>query len=88
MLTQADGLAIAKKLGAEITHGRKHDLVIVRYDGKRITQFGIQRGSKDKSHNYISSQMFITSAQCREFRACSLSLQGYIDILRNKGYLG
>jgi len=33
MFTQRDAVAIAQKLGAEIVHGREHDLVIFRYGG-------------------------------------------------------
>jgi hypothetical protein len=87
MLTQTDAIAIAKKLEAEINPGRKHDLVVIRVGGKYIGQFGIQRSSKEKSHNYIARQMFITSGQCREFRDCSFSLKDYIELLRTKSAL-
>jgi hypothetical protein len=84
MLTQGDAVAIATKLKAEMKPGRKHDLAIFRYDGKYIAQFGIQRASKDKPHDYIPRQLFMTAKQGREFRQCSLSLEGYIEILRSK----
>ena len=84
MLTQDDAVEIAKKLQAEIRPGRKHDLAIFRHEGKYIAQFGIQRASKDKSHDYIPRQLFMTSKQGREFRQCSLSLLAYIEILRAK----
>jgi hypothetical protein len=87
MLTQTDAIAIAKKLEAEIKPGRKHDLVKIRLEGKYVGQFGIQRCSKEKPHNYIAKQMFITSGQCREFRDCSLSVKDYIELLRAKSAL-
>ncbi len=84
MLTQDDAVEIAKKLNANIVPKRRHDVAIIRLEGKYVGQFGIQRASKEKSHDYISNQMFITSKQCREFRQCSLSLQSYVEILRAK----
>jgi hypothetical protein len=84
MLTQDDAVEMAKKLGAEIKPKRKHDVAIIRYEGKYIGQFGIQRSSKQKSHDYIPQQMFITAKQGREFRQCSLSLEAYFELLRSK----
>jgi hypothetical protein len=83
-LTQEDAVAIAKKLKAEIKPGRKHDIVVFRHEGKYIAQFGIQRASKDKPHDYVPRQLFMTSKQGREFRQCSLSLESYIELLRAK----
>jgi len=87
MLTQTDARHIAKKLQAEITPGRRHDIAVFRHNGKRIMQFGIQRSSKEQCHDYVSRQMFITAKQCREFRDCSLSLEAYAQILSAKGLL-
>jgi 3-dehydroquinate dehydratase len=84
MLTQKEAVEIAKKLQAEIKTGRKHDIVVIRFDETYVGQFNIQRSSKDKSHDYISHQMLITAKQCREFHQCSLSRQDYIEILRAK----
>ena len=83
-LTQGDAVAIATKLKAELKPGRKHDLAIFRHEGKYIAQFGIQRASKDKSHDYIPRQLFMTGKQGREFRQCSLTLEAYIELLRSK----
>jgi hypothetical protein len=84
MLTQKEAVQIAKKLKAEIKLGRKHDIVIIRLEGIYVGQFNIQRSSKEKSHDYISHQMLITAKQCREFHQCSISVEGYIEILRSK----
>ena len=65
MLNQTDARQIAKKLKAEIKPGRKHDLVVFRYDAVRLGQFGISRSSKQQSHDYIPRQLYITAKQCR-----------------------
>ena len=87
MLTQADARKIAKKLMAEIKPGRKHDLAVFRYSGVRIGQFGISRSSKQQSHDYIPRQRYLTAKQCREFLNCSLTLDGYFEILSGKQLL-
>lgn len=87
MLTQADARKIANKLKAGIKPGRRHDLAIFRHKGIRIAQFGISRGSKEQSHDYISRQLYITAKQCREFLECSLSLEQYVSILVAKQLL-
>ncbi|MGH9786979.1 MAG: hypothetical protein ACRD88_22645 [Terriglobia bacterium] len=87
MLTQADARKIARKLNAEIQPGRKHDLVVFRYSGVRLGQFGISRSSKQQSHDYIPRQLYITAKQCREFLDCSLTLEGYFEILSAKQLL-
>ncbi len=87
MLTQDDAREIAKKLKAQIKPGRRHDLVLFRHEGKLVGQFGISRASKDHSHDYIPKQLYITPKQCREFQACSLSLEEYLQILSGKQIL-
>lgn len=84
MLTQDDAREIAKKLKAEIERRRRHDLAVFRHGGKRIAHFGISRSSKEQSHDYIPNQLHITQKQCREFRECPLTLEGYIEILASK----
>ena len=85
MLTQGDAQRIAIKLNADIERRRKHDLAIFRYEGKRITQFGIRRGSKELPHDYIPNQLFITNKQCHDLRDCPLTLSEYVRILKEKG---
>ena len=88
MLTQGDARKIAKKIEAEIEIRGSHDIAVFRYEGKRITQFGIRRSSKDVPHDYISNQLFVTYKQCCALRDCPLSLDGYVKILREKGKCG
>ena len=87
MLTQRDARKIADKLKADIETGRQHDIAVFRYDGKRITQFGIRRSSKEVSHNYIPNQLFVSAKQCRDLRDCPLSLEDYVRILIEKAKL-
>ncbi len=84
MFTQDDAWKIAKKLKAKIEPGRKHELAVFWHDGKRITQYGIRRGSKNEGHDYLPSQLFVSPPQCRDLSNCPLSLEDYVKILRKK----
>jgi hypothetical protein len=87
MVTQDDAWKIARKLNAEVKTGRRHELVIFRYQGSYIAQFGISRGSRSQPHDYIPKQLFLTHKQCRELRDCPLTIEGYVEILADKGLL-
>jgi hypothetical protein len=87
-LTQEDASAIAHKLKAErIPDARGHERVRFWYNGKIIFQFGIRRGSKELPHSFIPFQMKISQKDCRLFRACNISLEAYIEILKSKGFI-
>jgi len=87
VLNQTDAKTIANKLEAEITHGRRHDLVIVKYNGKYVAQYGISRSSQEQSHDYIPRQLYLSRKQCQDFQGCSVSLSDYFDILKSKQVL-
>lgn len=85
MLTQQGAREIADKIKAKIEPRRNHDIAVFRYEGKRITQFGIRRSSKGVPHNYIPNQLFVSYKQCCDLRDCPLSLDDYVKILKEKG---
>lgn len=78
--------AIAKKLNATVTPGRRHDLAVVVVDGTRVAGFGIRRGSSE-SHGHIPEQLHLSLRQTLDFARCSLSTEDYFDELRAKGII-
>jgi len=86
-LTQDDAYAIAKKLQVVPVPGRKHDNVDFFYNNKLIFSFGIRRSSREVQHNYIPCQMKISQKECRLFRNCDLSLDSYIESLKQKQFI-
>ena len=56
LFTADSALAIANKLEAEISEGRKHTNAVVRIDGTYIGRFGIRRDS-NTGHDYIPRQI-------------------------------
>ncbi len=87
MLTAADGLAIAQKLHLALSERRRHTRVIVELEGRVVGQYGIQRGSRDKSHNYIAQQIHLTGREARDLANCPMSREDYITSLRERGLL-
>ena len=84
-LTQKDALKIAKKLGATIQSGKKHDQVIVKHMDKFIARFGISRASKEKNHNYIPGQLKVLRTEARKLADCQMSQNDYFSSLHSRG---
>ena len=73
-----------QKFDIQIKDGRKHKLVKVNYNNRCIGQYGIQRSSKPKNHNYIAEQLHLSRKDAYELAKCPLSVDAYIDILVEK----
>lgn len=77
---------IARKLKAEISTGKKHDIARVFHENKMIAQFGIRRGSnKNLGHDHIPSQIFVNRSQALLLGQCPLSIDEWIQIIKDKG---
>ncbi len=87
ILTSKEAEQIADKLGAEIQKKRLHDVAIIRWQGKMVASYGIRRSSKAVGHDYIPTQIFLSTRETLNLAKCPLSRDGYFDILRSKGKL-
>jgi len=88
MLTRDDAEAIARKLQAEVRSGRKHDIATIKHNGLTIAHFGIRRGSRrDLGHDYIPGQIHVSLQQAARLAQCPMSLEDWIDVMRQKGYI-
>ena len=86
LFTDASGLTIANKLGAEISEGRKHTKVVVRIDGTYIGQYGIRRGT-NVGHDYIPRQIHCTVKEALGLARCNVDKADYEKSLRDQGKL-
>jgi hypothetical protein len=68
----------------EVKEGRGHRIVKVWYGGRRIGQYGIQRASACKRHNYVAGQLHLSRKQAYDLAKCPLTVDGYITILEEK----
>ena len=85
MFTQKHANAIAGKLDCVLSEGRKHRLAELYVNDKVVAIFGIRRGSRDESHDFIPKQLHLKQKECWELHDCALSKEQYLEILREKG---
>jgi hypothetical protein len=86
MLTKDDAEAIAKKLRASFQEGSKHQLAIIEYEGKRIAQFGIRRGSRrDQGHDHIPGSIHVRPREALQLAQCPMSFEEWIKHMKDKG---
>jgi hypothetical protein len=94
----ADAEAIANKLArdtpslpgrerfrVDVKNGRRHSIVKVWYRSQHIGQYGIQRSSESKRHNYVAEQLHLSRIDAYNLAKCPLDVDAYITILENKG---
>jgi hypothetical protein len=86
VLTTRNAEVIARKLGAEISPGRKHVNAVIRVDGVYIGRFGIRRGT-NVSHIHIPKQIHVSLRQALELARCRLDAEDYKKILQERGTL-
>jgi len=77
---------IARKLKATFISKKEHDFAQIYHEGKLIAFFGIRRGSqKDEGHDFIPSQIFVSTRQAKLLGQCPLLREDWIQILKAKG---
>jgi len=69
----------------EVTEGREHRIVKVWYGDHRIGQYGLQRSSTPKRHNYVAGQLHLSRKDAYKLAKCPLSVDDFITILEGKG---
>ncbi len=87
MLTQEDAEAIAKKLECVPHEGRKHKFFELFVGQRLIIRFGVSRASKEKGHGHLPRQLHITQKECHRLLDCDLTKAGYLEVLKEKGFL-
>jgi hypothetical protein len=88
-ITKEHAEKIQKKLRAKVlTNRNAHDLVQFFHQGVLIAQFGLRRGSnKSLGHGHIPDDLHISQRQALDLARCPLSLDQYIEILKEKGFV-
>lgn len=88
MLTHEHAEKITQKLKAAIRYKASHDLAVVEYEGKRIAQFGIRRGSrKDQGHDHISTSIHVSPHEALLLAQCPMSLDDWVKRMKEKGLI-
>lgn len=69
----------------EVKEGRSHAIVKLWFADRHIGQFGIQRSSSSKRHNYVAEQLHLSRLDAYRLAKCPLDVDGYLAILEEKG---
>ena len=78
---------LVEKLGLKVRDSRDV-LAWFEYDGKIITRTRRSKGSGDLPMQHsIRQQLKLNENEFRQAIGCTLTLEGYVDILRRKGLL-
>lgn len=84
-LTEQDAYAIAEKFGASVRDRTKHMRVKIYCGPHFVGAYGLSRGSREKSFNYIPRQIQMTMAEAEAFIECTLSVGAFCEKLRQRG---
>jgi hypothetical protein len=88
MITKDHAAKIAVKLHATFRQGGNHDIAVIEYEGKRIAQFGIRRGSRrDAGHDHVPASIYVSTRSALDLARCPMSYEQWIDVLREKGLI-
>ncbi len=79
-------MAIAKKLGADITNGRAHQNAIVTIGDTIVATFGI-RHDRRSGHGHIPKRLHVNLRTALGLARCPISRANYERILRDQGQL-
>lgn len=79
--TKKDAKKIAKKLGATIDKKRTaHDRAIVCFEGRKVAEFGIRRGTGDVPHHYLPDELELHREQTVKLVQCVMSKEAYFAL--------
>lgn len=77
--------ALVKKLKAEVRKNRSnHNLAVVYFNGERLTQFGLRRGSKELPHDHIPDTLRLSRHDTRRLVDCSISVEQWAEIFNSE----
>jgi hypothetical protein len=86
MITKDHAAKITAKLHATIRKDGNHDIAVIEYEGKRIAQFGIRRGSRrDAGHDHIPASIYVSTRSAFESGSLPTSYEQWIEVVRAKG---
>lgn len=73
-----------QRFKVETKDGRRHTIVKVWYGDHRIGQYGLQRSSTPKRHNYVAEQLHLSRKDAYDLAKCPLSVDDFVTILEGK----
>ena len=78
---------LVRKFGMRVSEGGNHRKAELYYDGKCIVRTLRSRSPREFSNHRVRVQLRLNDEQLREAVRCTLGLEGYVAILREKGLI-
>ena len=87
-ITKDHATEIARKLDAtaDNSRSRKHDWMVIEYNGQEVASFGIRRGSRrDAGHDYVAKALHVGPHFARQIAQCTKYREDWIDLMIQQG---
>ena len=79
---------VVRKFGMEIIEGGNHRRARLHYRGRIVLSTLRSRSPGEFADHQVRAQLRLTPAQLRDAIRCTLGLDDYIALLRDKGLIG
>ena len=76
---------LAQKFGMLVTEGGRHRKAELYYAGTCVVRTLRSRSPREFTHHKVRTQLRLSESQLRAAIRCTLTLEDYIDILKDKG---
>ena len=78
---------LVQKFGMTVTEGGRHRKAALYYAGKPIVRTLRSRSPREFTYHKVRTQLRLSETQLRDAIRCTLSLEDYIAILRDRGLI-
>lgn len=79
---------LIRKFGMAVTEGDNHPKAVLYHAGKPVLRTLRSRSPRAFTYHKVRTQFRLSEGQLQDAIRCTLSLDDYITILRNKGLIG
>ena len=79
---------LIQKFGMAVTEGGNHRKAVLYHAGKPVIRTLRSRSPRAFTYHKVRTQLRLSEGQLRDAIRCTLSLDDYITILRDKGLIG
>ena len=79
---------LIRKFGMAVTEGGSHRKAVLYHAGKPVIRTLRSRSPRAFTYHKVRTQLRLSEGQLRDAIRCTLSLDDYITILRDKGLIG
>ncbi len=78
---------LIQKFGMTVTEGGSHRKAALYYAGKPVVRTLRSRSPREFTHHKVRTQLRLSETQLQDALRCTLGLDDYIALLRDKGHI-